>query len=124
MYFVYAGFVSQSQVRVMENCFDMWWDLIAEGFWFELEWGQGITSGDVAVLEKDSRALLDAMFGTVKRILELPDLRTQRYALHGLGHLHHPGVSQVVQSFIDRNGSEFSELGLKWAEQCRDGTVM
>lgn len=124
MYSVYSQFVSKSQVKVMENCFSMWFDQVANSFWFKLECERKIKEGDVTALDRDARALLDAMFETLERILALPDRRTQWFALHGLGHLHHPDVRQLVQDFIDHNRSELSEEGLKWAEQCRDGTVM
>jgi hypothetical protein len=60
------------------------------------------------------------MFETLKRILDLPHTETQRCALHGLGHLHHPEVRETVQHYIDANQSQFP---LSWLEQCRDGTV-
>jgi hypothetical protein len=64
------------------------------------------------------------MFVTLQEILDLPDLRTKSYALHGLGHLHHPGVRPLIQKHIDQNKDQFSAEGLRWVEQCRDGTVM
>ena len=127
MHSVYSDFVSKSQVEVMENCFDMWWDLILYGFWFQtkfFELHNKIEIGDVSKLDEESRRLLDVMFETLQRILELPDPRTQGYALHGLGHLHHPGVRETVQTFIDAHKGELTEQGLAWVEQCRDGTVM
>jgi hypothetical protein len=124
MYSVYADFVATSDVEVMENCFDMWWDFVANGFWFHQEFENGVRQGDCARLDSDSRIILDAMFATLRRILSLPDRRTQSYALHGLGHLHHPDVRNLVQAFIDRHRTEFSPEGLAWVEQCRDGTVM
>ena len=48
----------------------------------------------------------------------LPDRNSQKSALHGLGHLHHPDVHGEVQQFIDTHGEGFT---LKWLEQCRDG---
>jgi hypothetical protein len=51
-------------------------------------------------------------------MLLLPDRNSQKSALHGLGHLHHPDVHGEVQQFIDTHGEGFT---LKWLEQCRDG---
>jgi hypothetical protein len=124
MYNVYADFVAKSEVEVMENCFDIWWDSIASGFWNEMSFARGVREGDVASLDSENCALLDSMFDTLSAILALPDKRTQQYALHGLGHLHHPGVHDLVQAFIDANRGAFSSDGLQWVEQCRDGTVM
>jgi hypothetical protein len=124
MYCVYSNFVSKSQVQVMENCFSMWWDFVATGFWEYLGFIKEISEGDVARLNLEQRALLDSMFDTLSKILVLPDDRTQGYALHGLGHLHHPDVPRLVQNFLDKNRSEMSDDGIRWVEQCRDGTVM
>ncbi len=38
MFQPYKNFVAPSQVEVMENCFDMWWDLIAGGYWHNVNW--------------------------------------------------------------------------------------
>jgi hypothetical protein len=81
----------------------------------------GTYRGDPSKLDTESRVVLDAMFETLSRILEIPDRETQRCALHGLGHLQHPGVHDLVQRFIETSGAE---LGLKWLEQCRDGSVL
>jgi hypothetical protein len=122
---VYSDFVSKSKVEVMENCFDMWWDMILHGFWFQQKLFEKRTEmGDLSKLDTESRLLLDVMFETLKQILDLPDARTQHFALHGLGHLHHPAVRETVQVFIDNRKTELTAEGLQWLEQCRDGTVM
>jgi hypothetical protein len=69
----------------MENYFDMWWDLVDCGFREQLSFTSNIFGGDVASLNVEQRAWLDAMFDTLDRIFALPDERTQAYALHGLG---------------------------------------
>jgi len=135
MYLVYSDFVAKSDVAIMENCFYMWWDFVGTSFWFQtdfLDWSElqkgkalrRVSEGEVPKLDSNSRALLDAMFETLERILELPDRRTQQFALHGLGHLHHPGVRGLVQRHIDDHRDELTQDGLKWVEQCRDGQVM
>jgi len=109
----------------MEGCFDMWWDLILHGFWFQQKlFDLHIKTGEVSKLDAESRLLLDVVFETLAKILGLPDTRTQGYALHGLGHLHHPAVRETVQVYIDNHKTEVTEQGLRWLEQCRDGTVM
>ena len=125
MYNVYSDFVAISDVEIMENCFSMWWDLLGQGFWWQLKlYEAGTKMGDVRSLDSESRVLLDVMFETLNRILQLPDSRTQQFALHGLGHLHHPNVPKTVQGYIDSHKSEFSAQGLRWIEECRDGTFM
>jgi hypothetical protein len=124
MYRVYSDYVAKSTVEVMENCFNMWWDAVASGFWDQMYFDHKIADGDVAALTGEQKALLDEMFDTLSRILALPDWRTQACALHGLGHLHHPGVRDRVQRFLDENRAELSPEGIAWVERCRDGTVM
>ncbi|MDB6123041.1 MAG: hypothetical protein JWQ71_2034 [Pedosphaera sp.] len=120
MYRPYANFIAGHPAAVMENCFDMWWDLVLKSY----RWRQHNGNYDFTRLDSDGRALLDAAFETLCLILSLNDERCQAYALHGLGHLHHPGVIQVVQRFIDSHRSEMNSENLLWLEQCRDGTVM
>ena len=100
----------------------MWWDFVASGFWEQFI-GK-IKEGDVAALNREQRALLDAMFETLSKILALFDERTQGYALHGLGHLHHPSVPQLVQQFLDRHRHKMTPSSIRWVEMCRDGIVM
>lgn len=118
---VYSDFVAGSEEEEMVNCFYMWWDVLGDGFWSTA----GLTRNKAAsLLTQDQKRLLDAMFDTLKQILEVPDQRVQQYALHGFGHLHHEGVPAVVQSFIDQHRGQLTDDALKWVEQCRDGTVM
>lgn len=78
-----------------------------------------VEQGGISKLDDNSRALLDAMFETLQRSLDLPDTRTQQ-----LGHLHHPGVREWVQEYIDEHRNELTADTLKRVEQCRDGGVM
>lgn len=121
MYDVYANHVSKSTVPVMENCFYMWWDLVARGFWQYLH---GIEEGNTKALNQEQTELLEAIFETLCKILALSDLRTQADALHGLGHLHHPGVRKVLHQYLDQHRHDLGPEGIKWLEKCRDGTVM
>jgi hypothetical protein len=92
----------------------MCWDLILHGFWFQPKlFGQHTQVGDVSKLDTESRLLLDKMFETLKKILGLPDPRTQGYALHGLGHLHHPAVRETVQEFVGNHKAELTEQSLR-----------
>jgi hypothetical protein len=125
MYSVFSDFVAKSGSEVLETGLYMWWDLILHGFWFQTKlFEQGAEKGDLSKLGSESRVLLDAMFETLTRILELPDSRTKDCALHGFGHLHHPSVRETVQEFIDNHRSELTGDRLRWVEACRDGTVM
>jgi hypothetical protein len=138
----FRDFVALSEVEVLENCFYMWWDLLASAFWSAQLWdlkenelmesmleGNGAERMDnieinFSDLNEDGRAVLDAMLETLLAIVQLDDERTVYYGLHGLGHLRHPEGSEWLQRYIDDNREDFDEAGIKWLEQCRDGTVM
>jgi hypothetical protein len=123
MYHVYSDFVAKLETDLPPDLsgFWMWWDLVLHGFWTPPKpFVAGTYRGDASKLDSESLVLLDVMFETLKRILDLPHAESQRCALHGLGHLHHPEVRGTVQRYIDANKSE---LSLAWLEQCRDGDV-
>ena len=124
MYHVYSDFVAKLETDPGPELsgFEMWWDLVLGGFWIPPKpFVPGTYRGDVSKLDQESRVLLDVMFETLKRILDLPHREAQRCALHGLGHLLHPAVRDTVQGYIDANKSD---IPLAWLEHCRDGTVM
>jgi hypothetical protein len=114
MYNVYADFVSKSEVEEMETCFWMWWDILLEGFYMY----------ETKPKDEDTREIESKILETLSSILQLDDMRTQYYALHGLGHLKHPNARTVVARYIEMHGSEWDSEGRKWLETCRDGTVM
>lgn len=130
MYYVFADYLVQPEIKVIETGFFMWWDFICGDFWGSVNrhhetegplfgWPEGVTYDQ---LWDDERSIFETMFDTLVRILQVDGV--QNCALHGLGHLHHPQVPTVVQKFIDDHRPDTSEEGLKWLEQCRDGTVM
>jgi hypothetical protein len=109
IYFVYAGGLGKRAAVLELTGFFMLWDLVLHGFWNSSRpmipgTFPGTYRGDPSKLDAESRLLLDAMFETLSRILEIPDRETQRCALHGFGHLHHPGVHDRVQRFIETSG--------------------
>jgi hypothetical protein len=121
IYFVYAGGPAERTTKLELAGFFMLGDLVLHGFWNSSRPViPGTYPGDPSKLDAESRVVPEAMFETLSRILEIPDRETQRCALHGLGHLHHPGVRDLVQRYTQTNEAE---LGLKWLEQCRDGIV-
>jgi len=122
MYVVYKDYVPTFPTAPGLSGFNMWWDLLLHGFWSApREFVPGTYRGDFSKLDEESRIMLDEMFETLKLILSLPNHECQHAALHGLGHLYHPQVPQLVQQVIDSGSTEFR---LKWLEDCRDGTVL
>jgi hypothetical protein len=123
MYWVFADYVANCKVEVVEGSFYMWWDYVCTAFWFEQTYERKFPAEKYDLLPKDDRKLVDVMFETLIEILALDDERSKSCALHGLGHLHHPRVPAVVQKVIDAC-SDLNLLALKWLESCRDGTAM
>ena len=111
---------------IYEKALPSWHDERAPDVFFML-W-DNLNSEAASLLSKTPSAveseILDAIFGTLARILELPDTIAQGCALHGLGHLPHSGVRSLVQTYMDSHRSDLSADELAWIEQCRDGTVM
>ncbi len=125
MYHVYSDYVAKLEREPdpeIETGLYMWWDLLLHGFWnLSRPVVPGTWRGDAAKLDPESMSLLDALFETLLGILAIPNRASQLSALHGLGHLFHPGVHEAVQRFIDTNPPGFD---LKWLEQCRDCNVL
>lgn len=80
----------------------------------------------VEKLNGPNQPVLDAVFETMKAILEIDDRYCQAAALHGFGHCAHPGSAAVVQDFIDRHrdDDDMDYDFIEWLEQCQNGTVM
>jgi hypothetical protein len=51
----------------------------------------------------------DVMFQTLSGILALDSAICRGAALHGLGHLHHPGSDELVQRYVRQNPSLSTE---------------
>jgi hypothetical protein len=115
MYRVFADFVSKSDVKEMETCFWMWWDILLDGFYI---------IGDNGHFDDDAREIEEAILETLSEVLQLDDRRTQKYALHGLGHLRHPKAREVVAEYIEMYGGKWAEEEWEWLESCRTGAVM
>jgi len=117
---MFTSYVVDHDSEPLQKCFYMWWHIVVTGFW--VHQGQ-FDSPDLSQLDVESTSLLEAMFETLKQILSVPDPRIQGYALHGLGHLHYPGVRGLIQHYLDENRDRFTEEHLQWIEQCRDSIV-
>jgi hypothetical protein len=131
MYFPYADFVSVSEVEVMSGCFYMWWDNLCSVFWVNVsarmrEEGalEELPTASFKDLNQEETQILDTMFETLVQTLNLGEIRCQQAALHGLGHLHHPKVPEIVQHYMDHRAQNWPPEGIQWLRECRDGTVM
>jgi hypothetical protein len=122
MYHVYADVITTLDPAIpMENCFDMWWDIVAKAFCS----GEGhYDDSPFRPDDADARRMHDAILSTVVQILQLGEVRCEHAALHGLGHLQHPDGAKIVQEYIDKHSEDLTPDGLAWLIECRDGTVM
>jgi hypothetical protein len=94
----------------LDTAVSMWWDSLA------YDWACGnrkrTNGGEDAQMQ-------DVMFETLTKILQQPSLVSQGAALHGLGHLHHPGTVEVIAHYLSRNPTlddDFREFALRAAK--------
>jgi hypothetical protein len=88
-------------VEPLETSANMWWDSLC----FDWQCGNRdrLRGGEDASMQ-------DVMFQTLSDILSLDSDFCQSAALHGLGHLHHPGTEQLVQKYLVRHPALGKEL--------------
>jgi hypothetical protein len=72
----------------------MWWDSLC------YDWHCGNRSRESG---GEDRAMQDVIFETLIRILRLDSVACQAAALHGLGHLHHPGTEMAIGQYLRGN---------------------
>jgi hypothetical protein len=68
-------------IKPLQSSTYMWWDIMVK--WPEEE-----------------RRLQEAIFAALREILMIPDEDCQEAALHGLGHLRHPGTKGLIQEYL------------------------
>jgi len=95
---LYAQLFVEEPLQTSSN---MWWDSLA------YDWHCG---NRARANGGEDRAMQDVMFATLGRILDMRSETCQRAALHGLGHLHHPGTNELVQTYLARTPSITPEL--------------
>lgn len=79
----------------------MWWDLLAHGPGCDME-----TSA-----ERDEGLLMqDVLFETLQRVVRLPSRDVQWAALHGFGHLRHPGTPKFIEAWLHERRDVDDEL--------------
>ena len=75
----------------LETSSNMWWDSLC------YDWHSGIR---VRERGGEDLRIQDVMFQTLGAVLRLDSEPCQIAALHGLGHLHHPGTAALIYTFI------------------------
>jgi len=107
-YELFARFFAHHETEHV--CF-MWWDVLAYGYYME--------NGKPA--DEDGARVQQAMFETLKKILEIDSEACRQSALHGLGHLKHPETEKTINDFLRRN--RVSQELKDYAQACIDGTM-
>jgi len=85
----------------METAYFMWWDLLISD----------VTSPELGAV----------VLETLSDMSLHPDGRVQYSALHGLGHLQHPGRAAAIDLYLQFHPELATD---PWIRQCRDGSVM
>jgi hypothetical protein len=78
----------------------------------------------VSQLTTDERVLFETLLETLQQILALPNAICQCSALHGLGHLHHPRVKEIVTAFAETHGQDWTPEKKRWLQQCAVCRIM
>lgn len=80
----------------LDSSVQMWWDSLC------YDWHCGNRNRDSG---GEDLKMQDVMFETLAAILSLDSPICQRAALHGLGHLHHPGTQKLIQQYLREHPS-------------------
>jgi hypothetical protein len=120
MYWVFHGAVAQQRCG-SQGTFWMWWDLILHT--------NGLSKrptdyrlGHVQLTE-DEECIIDAIYRTCSRILEIPHRGCQWSAIHGMGHLYHPEMPARLQQFLDEHREELSEQDIVWVQAAAENRI-
>jgi hypothetical protein len=91
----------------------MWWDVIT----YDFECGNRTRDES-----DEARRLQDCMFETLLEVLALPSNASQKAALHGLGHLHHPKINEAIAMYLAGHPALPPELAA-YARQSAAGLI-
>lgn len=92
MYFLYERFFCEEPVATASY---MWWDSFAYSYC--------VPGQRDPINNEVDRRIQDAMFSTLVKILSLDAEICQYAAVHGLGHLGHPGTEKVIKGFMKKH---------------------
>jgi hypothetical protein len=88
-------------IEPLETSAHMWWDSLC------YDWHCGNRN---RLRGGEDLSMQVVMFETLSNILALDSEFCQRAALHGLGHLHHPGTEHLVQQYLEQHSARDDEL--------------
>ena len=93
---MYELFKSLFASQPLDTSVSMWWDSMC------YDWHCGNRNRERG---GEDLQLQDVFFETLTEILFLDSETCQGAALHGLGHLHHPGTEEVVDRYLGQHPS-------------------
>ncbi|MGH7740032.1 MAG: hypothetical protein ACREL1_07785 [bacterium] len=112
-------------IKLMENLYNclflddpiksasfMWWDEICYDYFMKSE----------ETVTEDGLKVQNAMFETLKNILNSNTAYFQLCALHGLGHLRHKDTGLLISEYLNRNDG-LPKAVHDYAEGCIQGTM-
>lgn len=111
---MYDLFKNLFNIDPLKTSCNMWWDPLAYDFH---PMKRRTRNNEI------ERQIQDAMFNTLKSILELSSEECRLSALHGLGHLQHPETEMVIKNHLKINNMA-SEEYCHYANACIAGDIM
>jgi hypothetical protein len=115
IYSMYHLYEKLFAIEPLDTSSNMWWDSLAYDYY---EGGPRDPQNN-----KDDKQIQEAMFHTLKKILDLKSEACQWAALHGLGHLRHPDTAAVIEGFI-RTNKKLTDDEISYARACISGDIM
>lgn len=112
MYLPFRDVVAKSNLGKMDSFYWMWWDMVLH------------TDVLRDAPSSDTKAIVEAIYQALLKILALDHPACQWSALHGLGHLPHPKVRATVQEYLRLHRAELTEEDTEWVNCCGQGKII
>jgi hypothetical protein len=117
MYLPFRDVVAKSTIGKQDSFYWMWWDMI-------LHTDHLYASNKYEDFAADTKQMLDVIYETLLKILSLNHPACHWSALHGLGHLPHPGVNAAVERYFERHRNALDAEDAEWVERCGRGKIV
>ncbi|CAG0939553.1 hypothetical protein BROC_00696 [Candidatus Brocadiaceae bacterium] len=114
IYAMYELFKNLFNNNSLDTSCHMWWDALAYDFHPMKRRSRE---------NETERQIQDAMFNTLKSILELSSEKCRISALHGLGHLQHPETETIIKTHLKINKMANGEY-CDYANACITGDIL
>ncbi len=122
MFNVFRDHVALQPGGERDGFYWMWWDMLLNTL--ELRKRPEEYRSGRATLTEDEEQIIDAIFRTLCRILDLDHKGCQWAAIHGMGHLYHPSMQVRTQEYLEKYRDQLSEEDVLWIEAARQNRIM